>query len=112
MWRKYEHFCKVYDNLCSKYANHKIAKLPSLDRIKKTWKNFGAGSMAATQPEHTGHSSGGAGGTGSGNNSPHATTDEEDADDAIFLGHAFLQKLQVCVLNIYLNVMCVCVVAE
>jgi hypothetical protein len=81
VWRKYEHFCRVYDTLCSKYAHHKIARLPSLERIKKTWRNLaGGGSGGATaEPE----SSGAAG------------PEETGVDDAIFLGHAFLQKLQV-----------------
>lgn len=80
VWRKYEHFCKVYDNLCSKYANHKIAKLPSLDRIKKTWKNIGI-----------------SGGSNPGlvETTPSTEEEEEIMDDAIFLGHSFLQKLQV-----------------
>lgn len=79
MWRKYEHFCRVYDTLCSKYAHHKIARLPSLERIKKTWRNLaGGGGGASAEPE----------------SSP---TGQEESweDEAIFLGHAFLQKLQV-----------------
>ena len=91
VWRKYEHFCKVYDNLCTKYANHKIAKLPSLDRIKKTWKNFGSLSNVASADNTSG--SGVSAGVTSGANDN--TAEEEEADDAIFLGHAFLQKLQV-----------------
>jgi len=96
VWRKYEHFCKVYDNLCTKYANHKIAKLPSLDRIKRTWKGLSSesvGSVGSNGGEgvSTGASTGVSAGSGG---------DEADLqDDATFLGHSFLQKLQVRVCN-------------
>jgi hypothetical protein len=81
VWRKYEHFCRVYDTLCSKYAHHKIARLPSLERIKKTWRNLAGGGAAE--------------GNGSASAEGNAGTEETAEDDAIFLGHAFLQKLQV-----------------
>jgi hypothetical protein len=81
VWRKYEHFCRVYDALCTKYANHKIARLPSLDRVKKTWKNLAAGlSEPVTSPASV---------------SGAAAAEEDATDESIFLGHAFLQKLQV-----------------
>ncbi len=92
VWRKYEHFCRVYDTLCTKYANHKIARLPSLERIKKTWKNMSGSSAEPVSP-----TSAGASANSSSSSSREIGAAEEDSltDDAIFLGHAFLQKLQV-----------------
>lgn len=139
VWRKYEHFCKVYDNLCTKYTNHKIAKLPTLESIKQTWRQMSSNAgmfcifacmfsivyewsgltndpviLCATntlalflllfknffslkQPTtlYVLCSIGESGETFGGE-------EEVPDDDTIFLGHSFLQKLQVSVFCTFL----------